>query len=90
MNYGKLLDLLLCSGWGLVYSVISGHGRNSYVTYYIAPRQDGGLSAVDTNAMIDALVDTFGSATTYIYKIEDVNNIWMIRGDILEITLPNK
>lgn len=90
MYYGKLLDLLAQAGWGLVYSVISGHGRNSYVTYYIAPRQDEEGSAVDTYAMIEALVDTFGSATTYIYKIEDVNNIWMIRGDILEITLPNK
>lgn len=90
MYYGKLLDLLEQAGWGLVYSVISGHGKNSYVTYYIAPRQDEKESAAGTYAMIEALVSTFGAATTYIYKIEDVNRIWMISGDILEITLPNK
>lgn len=90
MYYSRLLDLLEQAGWGLVYSVISGHGKNSYVTYYIAPRQDQRGLAAGTDAMIEALVSTFGAATTYIYKIEDVNRIWYIQGDMLEITLPNK
>ena len=90
MYYGKLLDLLAQAGWGLVYSVISGRGKDSCVTYYIAPSQNGRDLAASTYAMIEALVGTFGAATTYIYKIEDVNRIWMIQGDMLEITLPNK
>ena len=90
MYYSRLLDLLEQAGWGVVYSVISGHGKNSYVTYYIAPRQDQRGLAAGTDAMIEALVSTFGAATTYIYKIEDVNRIWYIQGDMLEITLPNK
>lgn len=87
--HDRLLDLLAQAGWGIVYSVTSGYGRDRYRTYYIAPNQIGGY-AVYTNEMIDELVREFGKDTTYIYKIEDVNNIWMISGDMLEITLPNK
>ena len=88
--YYRLLDILEQAGWGVVYSVTSGRGRNSWTTYYIAPRQDE-LDAAGSNAVIGALIGTFGAATTYIYKIEDVANVWMLRGrDMLEITLPNK
>ena len=90
MYYGRLLDLLEQAGWGIAYSIISGHGKNSVVTFYLAPHQDNIGVAAGTDAMIEALVSEFGAYTTYIYKIEDVNNIWMIRGDMLEITLPNK
>lgn len=83
-----LVSLLNDAGWYYLYMVGNGKGKNSTTTYYLVPYYE---QAASIDAMIEALVSTFGADTTYIYAINDVNNIWRLDGrPMLEITLPNK
>lgn len=88
-NFYKLWEILDLAGWCILYSIEEKQRKDSVVVYYLSPYTSEDAAGLE--AMLQALVSTFGIYGTYIYEVNDVYDIWRLNGKpILSITLSAK
>ena len=89
LPFYELINILNQAGWHYVYFIEDNkRGKDGRIIFYIAPYDDPDVAGVD--AMIEALTSTFG-LYSYIYKLQDVNNVWGYAGQpVLEVNIPKK